>query len=262
MLLVKDILTFLDNKFPIEYASSFDKGKIGLQFGNPTASVKKVLVTLDVTSDVIDEAIKNDVNLIVSHHPFMFSPLLNLNYTSVLGRNLKKIFTNDLNIIAMHTNFDISKGGLNDTLIKKMGFVSNEEENYEFIPDHFVRTFNCNNITARELISIISEKLSINVVRTVGNLDKRIKKTGMVAGGGAGDMYSAQRLGVDCYISGEFRHNNALDAIENNLVLIELPHAVEDVALTEIITLLQSEFSEVEIKKSAHIADPFNYYID
>lgn len=260
-MLVKDVLDLLDSKYPIEYASSFDKGKIGLQFGNPTANVKKVLVALDVTSDVIDEAIRIDANLIVSHHSFMFSPLLNLNYTTVLGRNLKKIFTNDLNIISMHTNFDISKGGLNDTLIKKLGFVSNEESEYEFIPDHFVRTFNCDNLTAYQLIEIIKEKLGINVVRTVGNLNKKLKKVGIVAGGAGGEMYAAQRLGVDCYISGEFRHNNALDALENNLVLIELPHAVEDVALSEIIDLLKTEYEGLEVLKSDHQADPFNYNI-
>ena len=83
---VKEIVDYLLNKYPLELASSFDMGKVGLQFGSMSKEVKKVMICLDGTSDVIDEAIENNVDLLICHHPFLFSPMLNLDYNSPIGK--------------------------------------------------------------------------------------------------------------------------------------------------------------------------------
>ena len=113
---VKEIVDFLLEKYPLELASSFDHGKVGLQFGSMSKEVKKVMICLDGTTDVIDEAINNNVDLLICHHPFLFSPILNLDYNSPLGRKMLKVFKSELNIFAMHTNFDTALNGMNDHL--------------------------------------------------------------------------------------------------------------------------------------------------
>ena len=75
-----EIIKILQEKYSPELASSFDIGKIGLQFGTANAEVKKIMVALDGTSAVVDEAIENHVDLLLTHHPFMFNPMLSLNY--------------------------------------------------------------------------------------------------------------------------------------------------------------------------------------
>ena len=116
MIKIKDVYNYLTTLYPLENASTFDQGKVGLQFGSMEDEVKKVIICLDTTNDVIDEAIKNGANLIISHHPFMFSPLLNLNYESNFGKKLLKIFNNRINMMAFHTNFDVAIDGMNDAL--------------------------------------------------------------------------------------------------------------------------------------------------
>ena len=72
---VREIVDYLQNLYPFELASSFDHGKIGLQFGSLSKEVKKVMIALDGTSKVIDEAIQNNVDLLITHHPFLFNPI-------------------------------------------------------------------------------------------------------------------------------------------------------------------------------------------
>ena len=81
-----EILAFINQKYPLSNASEFDKGKVGMQFGSFKAPVQKVLLALDTTNAVVDEALHCGANLIISHHPFMFSPLLNLDYDSPFGQ--------------------------------------------------------------------------------------------------------------------------------------------------------------------------------
>ena len=89
---VQDILNYMNELYPLYNAESFDIGKVGLQFGNPEADVTKIVLCLDVTEEVINKAILNNANLIIAHHPFMFSPLVNLDYRTNFGQKLLKVF--------------------------------------------------------------------------------------------------------------------------------------------------------------------------
>ena len=127
---VKEIVDFLLEKYPLDLASSFDFGKVGLQFGLYSKEVKKVMICLDGTTDVICEAIENNVDLLICHHPFLFSPILNLDYNSPLGKKMLKVFKSELNIFAMHTNFDSAINGMNDHLAGLLGL-----ENVYSVPE-------------------------------------------------------------------------------------------------------------------------------
>ena len=119
---VRQIVDFLLRKYPLDLASSFDVGKVGLQFGSLSKKVKKVMIALDGTSAVVDEAIENNVDLLITHHPFLFSPILNLDYNSPLGKKMLKVFKHELNLFSMHTNFDCALDGMNDLLATILGF--------------------------------------------------------------------------------------------------------------------------------------------
>ena len=87
-----EITNFLENKFSPMLASQFDMGKIGLQFGSKNKEINKIMIALDATMDVVDEAIAKNCDLLITHHPFLFYPLLSVDYDSVLGRKLIKVF--------------------------------------------------------------------------------------------------------------------------------------------------------------------------
>jgi len=95
---------------------AYDWDPIGLQVGNHHDVVKNILVTLDVTIEVVQEAIEKDVNLIVAHHPMLFRAVQSINTQTPQGKLLKLLLKHNITVYAAHTNLDIAKGGVNDVL--------------------------------------------------------------------------------------------------------------------------------------------------
>jgi len=114
---VKNILNNLDKIAPFFLQESFDNS--GIQFVDLDAPITKILLSLDVTQGVLDEAIENKANLIIAHHPLLFSPLKQI--TKQKNPLLFKIITNKINLLAMHTNYDLAEGGLNDYVANLLG---------------------------------------------------------------------------------------------------------------------------------------------
>ncbi|MBA7696441.1 GTP cyclohydrolase 1 type 2 [subsurface metagenome] len=114
---VKNLLNNLDKIAPFFLQESFDNS--GIQFADLDASVTKILISLDVTQGVLDEAIENKANLIIAHHPLLFSPLKQI--TKQKNPLLFKIITNKINFLAMHTNYDLAENGLNDYVANLLG---------------------------------------------------------------------------------------------------------------------------------------------
>jgi dinuclear metal center YbgI/SA1388 family protein len=114
---VKNFLNNLDKIAPFFLQESFDNS--GIQFADLDTPVTKILLSLDVTQGVLDEAIENKANLIIVHHPLLFSPLKQI--TKQKNPLLFKIITNKINLFAMHTNYDLAENGLNDYVANLLG---------------------------------------------------------------------------------------------------------------------------------------------
>ena len=114
---VKNLLNNLDKIAPFFLQESFDNS--GIQFADLDAPITKILLSLDVTRGVLDEVIENKVNLIIAHHPLLFSPLKQI--TKQKNPLLFKAITNKINLLAMHTNYDLAEGGLNDYVANLLG---------------------------------------------------------------------------------------------------------------------------------------------
>jgi len=131
---IKELLEVLDKIAPFSLQESFDNS--GIQFADLDAPVAKILLSLDVTPEVLKEAIENKVDLIISHHPLIFSPLKRV--TQQDNPLLFKAITHKINLIAFHTNFDLAEKGLNDYVgnllgIKKIApLVSSPEKIFKF----------------------------------------------------------------------------------------------------------------------------------
>lgn len=123
---VRHISTFLDQWAPPETKLDYDN--VGLLVGHPGRSVRRVLVCLDVTLDVVEEAIEKNCELIVAHHPLIFKGLKRINPTDEKGKILYKLIKNEIAVIAAHTNLDAALDGVSFTLAKKLGL-----ENLKFL---------------------------------------------------------------------------------------------------------------------------------
>lgn len=257
---VKEIVDFLLEKYPLDLASSFDVGKVGLQFGSLSKEVKKVMICLDGTSAVIEEAISNNVDLLICHHPFLFSPIINLDYNSPLGKKMLKVFKNELNIFAMHTNFDCAINGMNDHLANLLGL-----SNVYSVPEvptseSYMRIGEIDKLSLAEFAYFVKETFNEEAIRVVGDLDKQIKKVAILGGSGGGFAVAAKKLGCDCIITGEVKQNNAIDALEYNIGIIEVSHNVEAFFKEYIKNILEEKFENVEFILSKKDVNPFNCF--
>jgi len=116
---IKDVTNFLEKRAPLAYQESYDNA--GLIVGNGSENVKGILVTLDSTEAVVEEAIAKGCNLIVAHHPIVFKGLKKLNGKNYVERTIIKAIKNDMAIYATHTNLDHVVGGVNFMIAEQLG---------------------------------------------------------------------------------------------------------------------------------------------
>ncbi|HRX12970.1 MAG TPA: Nif3-like dinuclear metal center hexameric protein, partial [Draconibacterium sp.] len=119
MPILKDIANFIENFAPLGLQESYDNS--GLITGDVNTEINSVLVTLDVTEEVVEEAIQKKAQLIVAHHPIIFSGLKKITGKSYVERTVIKAIKNDIAIYAAHTNLDSVEGGVNQKICEKLG---------------------------------------------------------------------------------------------------------------------------------------------
>ena len=256
---VRKIIETLDRWYPQELASLEDQGKIGLQLGDADTIVTGILLTLDLTLAVVEEAILHNLNVIVSHHPFIYHPLKKIDYSSPMGMILSKMVKHNISLFAMHTNLDVGMDGVNDTLAKRIGL-----ENYQLLPeeiaqDKFLRFGNIKSVTLEEFAKHVKNALALDGVRVVGDLKQKVEVAGVV--GGSGGQYEiideAISKRLDVYVTGEISLHIAQYAFTHNLALIEVTHGVEKHVFDSLASKLQTEFPHLPCRITQHNTDPF-----
>lgn len=133
--ITSDVFQFMEQLAPKQLAYDWDP--VGLQVGSYNKPVQKVMVTLDVLECVVDEAIGENVDVIIAHHPLLFKPIQQININTPTGRIIQKLLTNDITVYAAHTNLDITENGVNDVLCDAIGITNTrvlaEEKNEQLI---------------------------------------------------------------------------------------------------------------------------------
>ncbi len=140
---LKEIITFLENYSPLKLQESYDNS--GLITGDINADISGILLTIDTIEEVVDEAINKKCNLILSHHPIIFSGIKSLTGSNYIERTIIKAIKNDIAIYAMHTNLDISNNGVNDKICEKLNLKNCKPLSYEknlkkiitYVPDKY-----------------------------------------------------------------------------------------------------------------------------
>lgn len=118
------VASIMENIAPKRLAENWDN--VGLIIGDGASVINKIMVCLDLPLWVLDEAIDNDVDMIITHHPIIFNPLKKITNDTALGKKIIKLIKNNISVYTSHTNFDIAEGGLNDIFAKQLGFEKTE----------------------------------------------------------------------------------------------------------------------------------------
>lgn len=229
---VNEIFNILNEYAPLEIAEEWDN--VGLIIGNKNNDVNKILLALDCTLDVVKEAVSSKCNLIITHHPLIFSGIKTIHSETPLGKKLELLIKNDISVISMHTNLDKADGGVNDVLIKKIGGINIEklnEEEYSLgrIADLKEET------TLLEFVEKVKEQLNVCGIKYIGDDDKKIKRIAVVSGSGSEFYIDGVKNNADVFITSEVKHHIALEVKELDFAIIDAGHfETENIILNEI----------------------------
>ncbi len=236
MATVGEIYDFINSIAPFESQMGFDNS--GLLIGSRTKKVTRALVALDATVAVAERAVETGCELLVTHHPVIFTPAKAIAADSPVY----KLIAGGVDIICAHTNLDIAEGGVNTCLAEKLGFTDCSRP--EWLELGVVAQLQ-ENMTPRELAELTAQRLDCSGVR-VSDGHRPVRTVAVIGGAGGGELPSL--LGrVDALITGEAKHNQFIEAADAGITLIAAGHyESESVVLPPLMAHLSDRFKDVE----------------
>lgn len=238
---IAQLYDYLDRKIaPFSLAEGFDN--CGLLVGDPQRELTTVLLALDVTSGVLQEAAALGAQLILTHHPVIFTGLKALPADSLVYRLAKQ----DIAVLSMHTNLDSATGGVNDTLATLLGLQQVEALTLPGAEHPLVRLGRLQQpLSPQEFAAFVEQRLSPRggLRWLAGN--RAIKRVAL-CGGSGGSFIEAVAPLADAYLTGELRHHEALLAKEFSLTVLDAGHFdTEQVVLPPLSHKLSKKFPEI-----------------
>ncbi len=252
----------LERIYPFYLAEKWDN--VGLLCGNRQSDIKKVMVSLDASIDVIGEAVLAGANMIVTHHPIMFSGVKSVTMDTVDGRIIYSLIKNNISLFSAHTNLDASENGLSRYMAGLLGL-----ENIAVLVPHeniigagigvTGDISRKKDMSVSELALHIKEVLKTDFVRITGSGEKKVKKAAVVTGSGGDYVKDAVRAGVDVLITGDIKYHTALDADFLGLSIIDAGHYATEKAAADIFeNTLKKIAPGIEVIKSSQ-KDVFSF---
>lgn len=213
---VRQIFDWLNGIAPFETAEDFDN--VGLLMGDMNAAVKTVLFGMDLTEDMAQEALRLGAGLIVTHHPFIFSPIKRIDYTMPQGRALLTLLGGGVSVLAAHTNWDKAPGGVSDSLANTLSLTD------VTAADDFLRVGSLRSPSTPEALDNLIQGSLHAVSRRYGSAQGPISRVA-VAGGAYGEGYSlAIEAGAQAFVVGEIKHHELVDACARGLTVYDAGH--------------------------------------
>ena len=244
---VKELYEKLSARIPESLSEEWDNDGL-MCSSDSSAEVKRVLLTLDVTEEVVDYAIERSYDLIVSHHPLIFRPVSKFTEDNHVARKIIKLINNGISVFSFHTRLDKVSGGVNDTLaallslssvscfgegeLGRVGTLSREMEFDEF--SEFVKG-----------------ALGVSSIR-VANAYNTVRRVAVVGGDGKDYIAAAVKAGADTYVSGRLSYNTMEEAAELGINLVEAGHYHTEVP---VLSFLAELISAADMRLTVDFAD-------
>jgi len=256
------VTNFLEQYAPLEYQETYDN--CGLIIGDANAEIKGVLITLDCIESVIDEAIATGCNLIVAHHPIIFSGLKKLNGSNYIERTVIKAIKNDIAIYAIHTNLDNMHNGVSAKIAEKLGLENckvlapksdliNKQVGSGIIGE--LKTA----VNTEQFLMDIKENMQTDCVRYTPIVNQEIKRVAVCGGSGSFLLKNAIEAKVDIFITADFKYHEFFDA-ENHIIIADIGHYESEQFTKDLIyDLLTKNFTKFAVRLSKVNTNPIKY---
>ena len=257
---LNQLIQVIEGFCPNSLAEEWDN--CGFQLRCENQEISRVMVSLEITESIINEAIENDVDLIITHHPMIFGGINSVDNNTVIGKYILRLAEADISVYSCHTSFDKMDGGNNDYL----GDVFQLRD---------VKAFDNGNVFCRkgetpfevtfaEFIHKAAEFLEIEekYFRIVGDLTSTVETVGWCTGAGSEFIQEAKDEGCDFYITGDVKYHEAQLAKEMGMSILDVGHYGSEKIFTENMAAILrekilSEEKSVEIIESKIDINPF-----
>ncbi len=222
---VKDILNCITEIAPLQWQESYDNA--GLQVGDLNAEARKALVCLDITEEVVDEAVAKDCNVIVSHHPLIFRGLKHLTPETYIERAVMKAIKNDIALISMHTNLDNSYLGVSRVLAERLGL-----KNLHLLQPSITEPEVCGSGMLGEFerpmedvdfLNLVAKTIDSPCLRHSALTGRKIQKVALCGGAGVPFMTDALKNHADAYLTADIKYHDFF-VPEGNILLVDGGH--------------------------------------
>ena len=221
----KEIMQVIEAAYPRSAALDFDN--VGLLAGRAGKEVNRVYLALDATDAVIDRAIEAGADMLITHHPLIFSPMKRVTDEDFIGRRVVKLIQSDIAYYAMHTNYDVLGMA---TLSEKILGIKNsqvldvtmcEDGNEEGIG----RVGDLEKpMTLEECCVYVKHKLKLGSLKVFGDMNGTVSRLAVSPGSGKSAVTPAIAKGADVLVTGDIGHHDGLDAVEQGLAVIDAGH--------------------------------------
>jgi dinuclear metal center YbgI/SA1388 family protein len=255
---VKDVYNFMKTIAPEEMA--LDTDNVGFLVGTGETEVSKILVCLDITNDVITEALAIGAQLIVAHHPLFFS-LKSVTDSDITGSKVVRLLSGGISAICMHTNLDAVGGGVNDALAAAVG-ITDDRRKAEPLPGH--RCLDTGETVSLGRVGKLSEpcsmpdylarlkkELSVNGLR-YHDAGRDVHRVAISSGSGTAEWENALKSDCDTFVTADIKYHLFLEAKERGINLIDAGHySTENLISAVLLGKLKAAFPTVDSVESS-----------
>lgn len=254
MITVGDIIDYLNTIAPPELAESWDH--TGFQLGSRNTPVTGVLVALDPFEGVCKEAADLGVQLLVTHHPLLFSPTTSLTDDSSVGRCVQLLMQNGISQWSGHTDLDIAPGGVNDVLANRLGL----ENICTIAPANLLRKGTVPKQSLDAFLQTVKDSLGCPVLRyAVGS--GTVHRVAVGGGACASEMGDAIAAGCDTFVTSDVKYNQFWDAADLGLNIIDSGHFyTENPVCTYLADKLSAKYPEISVRISQNHRDCMKFF--
>lgn len=220
-----DIMRRLEVLAPLGFAEKWDN--VGLLAGRSAKEIKSVYLAVDATDEVIEDAVDAGADMLITHHPLIFSPLKSITTEDFIGRRVLKLLQADICYYAMHTNFDVM--GMADAAADELQLLDRQvlEITYEddIAKEGIGRYGRLPRVMSlSECAAYVKETFRLPAVRVYGEADERVEIAAVSPGSAKSVMAKAVQAGVDVLISGDIDHHMGIDLVAQGVWVIDAGH--------------------------------------
>ena len=256
---VRDIVKVIEEFAPLGIQESWDNS--GLCIGSPDAPVSSVLLGLDCTPELVDEAVSCGADMIVTHHPLIFSGLKKISPDDQVGEAVIKAIRAGISIYAAHTNADKVLAGVSGAMASRLGLenVTILDEDGEGTGLGVVGDLP-EPLTAAEAAALVKERFGLKAMRSSRPVEGRISRVAMCGGSGGSLIQAARRSGAQLYISGDISYHNFFTP--EGFMIMDIGHYESEIEIVDILfSLLRKNFPTFAVRITQNIySNPIFYF--